>query len=277
MPRQRTYYSRRTHVFPDDFPQRLERFKVESALSWAEIARLLGTYPLTIRRWRYKGVRPNLAHQGELLDLADDLGLGHIFTEWSVQRETRHDVPGPAGSACRSERALRPNAPTRCKSPGGDRHVDDAATARGCNSKPRTHGRTSGLKRKKAAYMAVQEEAVAIATTSPCYCGQRPAPTGSSPWTRPSEQPQRLGLLLLRLSLGGRSLRRPLLTPGPSPGRGSGSDGERGAWVRLPTWPSPSRSPPRPPAPVRPGRGCRRSRCAGPTRAAAPRWWPGPP
>ena len=118
MPRQRTYYSRRTHVFPDDFPQRLERFKEESGLSWAEIARLLGTYPLTIRRWRYKGVRPNLAHQGALLDLADDLGLGHIFTEWSVQRETRHDVPGPAGSACRSERALRPNAPTRCKVPG---------------------------------------------------------------------------------------------------------------------------------------------------------------
>ena len=45
MPRQRTQYSRRTHVFPDDFPQRLERFKVESGLSWAGIARRLGTYP----------------------------------------------------------------------------------------------------------------------------------------------------------------------------------------------------------------------------------------
>ena len=76
MLRQRAYYSRRTHVFPGDFPQRLERFKVESGLSWAEIARRLGTYPLTIRRWRCKGVRPNLAHQKALLDLADDLGLG---------------------------------------------------------------------------------------------------------------------------------------------------------------------------------------------------------
>ena len=116
---------------PADFPQRLERFKVESGLSWGEIARRLGTYPLTIRRWRYKGVRPNLAHQVALLDLADDLGLGHIFTDRSVQRETRHDLPGSAGSACRSERALRPNAPTRCKAPGRDRRVDDAATARG--------------------------------------------------------------------------------------------------------------------------------------------------
>ena len=117
MPKQRTYYSLRTHVFPDDFPQRLERFKVESGLSWAEIARRLGTYPLTIRRWRYKGVQPNLAHQTALFYLADDLGLGHIFTDWSVQRETRHDLPGSAESACRSERALRPNAPTRCKIP----------------------------------------------------------------------------------------------------------------------------------------------------------------
>ena len=81
MLRERTYYSPRTHVFPVDFPQRLERFKVESGLSWAEIARRLGTYPLTIRRWRCKGVRPNLAHQVALLDLADDLGLGHIFTD----------------------------------------------------------------------------------------------------------------------------------------------------------------------------------------------------
>ena len=108
MLRHPTYYSRRTHVFPGDFPQRLERFKEESGLSWAEIARRLGTYPLTIRRWRYKGVRPNLAHQVALLDLADDLDLGHIFTDQSVQRETRDDLLGSAGSACRSERMLRP-------------------------------------------------------------------------------------------------------------------------------------------------------------------------
>ena len=43
MLRERTYYSPRTHVFPADFPERLERFKVESGLSWAEIARRLGT------------------------------------------------------------------------------------------------------------------------------------------------------------------------------------------------------------------------------------------
>ena len=48
MLRQHAYYSRRTHVFPDDFPQRLERFKVESGLSWSEIARRIGTYRHTV-------------------------------------------------------------------------------------------------------------------------------------------------------------------------------------------------------------------------------------
>ena len=44
MPRQRTHYSRRTYVIPDNFPQRLRRFQEESGLSWSEIARRLGTY-----------------------------------------------------------------------------------------------------------------------------------------------------------------------------------------------------------------------------------------
>ena len=42
---------------------------------------------------------------------------------------------------------------------------------------------------------------------------------------RSLEQPQRLGLLLVCPFLGGRSLRRPLLTP--TPGRASGSDVSR--------------------------------------------------
>ena len=44
MPRQRTHYSRRTYVIPDDFQERLRRFKEESDLSWSEISRHLGTY-----------------------------------------------------------------------------------------------------------------------------------------------------------------------------------------------------------------------------------------
>ena len=96
MPRQRTHHSRITYDFPEDFPQRLVRFKEESGLSWAKIARRLGTYPHTVKRWRKEGVRPDFRHQMALLDLADDLGLGHIFTDWRVWLETRHEMSAPA-------------------------------------------------------------------------------------------------------------------------------------------------------------------------------------
>ena len=50
MPRQRTQYRRSTYVVPDDFPQRLKRFKEESGLSWPEISRRLETYRHTVGR-----------------------------------------------------------------------------------------------------------------------------------------------------------------------------------------------------------------------------------
>ena len=77
MPRQRTHYSRRT----DDFPQRLERFQEESGLSWSAIARRLETYRHTVWRWAEGGVRPNHQHRKALMELADSLGLGHLFTD----------------------------------------------------------------------------------------------------------------------------------------------------------------------------------------------------
>ena len=70
----------KTYVIPDDFPQRLRRFKEESGLSWSEIARRLGTYRHTGGRWCRAGVRPNQHHRKALLELADRLGLGQLFT-----------------------------------------------------------------------------------------------------------------------------------------------------------------------------------------------------
>ena len=81
MPRQHTNYIRVTYGFPADFPQRLERFQRESGLSWAELNRRLGIDPETMRRWRKGRSRPSARHMMALLDLADDLGLGHIFTD----------------------------------------------------------------------------------------------------------------------------------------------------------------------------------------------------
>ncbi len=81
MPRQRIDYNIQTYGFPDDFPDRLKRFQVESGLSWSEIARRIGTYRHTVRRWKEGLSRPNMEHMMALLDLAEDLGLRHIFTD----------------------------------------------------------------------------------------------------------------------------------------------------------------------------------------------------
>ena len=81
MPRQRTDYYRTTYDFPNDFTERLKRFKRESGLSWSEIARRIGTYCHTVFRWVNGTNRPNTEHMMALLELAEGLGLAHIFTE----------------------------------------------------------------------------------------------------------------------------------------------------------------------------------------------------
>ena len=81
MPRQRIYCRRSTYELPDDFPERLKRFQEESGLSWSEIARRLGTYRHTVWRWAEGKTRPNYPHRKALMELADSLGLGHLFTD----------------------------------------------------------------------------------------------------------------------------------------------------------------------------------------------------
>ena len=120
MPRQHTNHSRRVYVLPEDFPQRLRMFGEASGLSWAEMARRIETYPLTIRRWRDDGVRPSPRHQMALLALADSMGLGHIFTDWHLRR--RASVPG----GFPGRRRRRPARPSEDRA-----HVDEAAMAQG--------------------------------------------------------------------------------------------------------------------------------------------------
>ena len=74
------------YVFPDDFGDCLVRFKEKSGLSWAEIARRLGTTPLTVRRWWKHGVRPSSHYLLALQDLADGMGLGHMLPKVRVRR-----------------------------------------------------------------------------------------------------------------------------------------------------------------------------------------------
>ncbi len=80
MPRQRRNYSRRTYQFREDFPERLRRFQERSGLSWSETARCLGTYRHTVWRWANGRARPNYQHRKALVELADGMGLGHLFT-----------------------------------------------------------------------------------------------------------------------------------------------------------------------------------------------------
>ena len=99
MPRQRTHHGRTVYVLPEDFPQRLKRFQEESGLPWAEIARRIGTSPYTVWRWVEGGVHPHFRHLMALLDLAEELGLAHIFTAWTlvegIQEETSEQAVPP--------------------------------------------------------------------------------------------------------------------------------------------------------------------------------------
>ena len=104
MPRQRVDHSRRVYVVPDDLPQRLLRFMEEADMSQAELARRLGTNPYTVKRWTKNGARPHYQYQMALLDLADDLGLAHLLTAWTLPDEERSGKP---------VKALQP----RCRSP----------------------------------------------------------------------------------------------------------------------------------------------------------------
>ena len=65
---------------PPDLPERLERFKEESGLSWAEIARHLDIHHETLRRWRKGLARPSMRNMMALLALARPMGLAHLFT-----------------------------------------------------------------------------------------------------------------------------------------------------------------------------------------------------
>ena len=64
--------------FPEDFPQRLDRFKEASGLSWRELARRLRIDIRLVGRWR-QGTRPDSANLVALFSLAARLDLLHLL------------------------------------------------------------------------------------------------------------------------------------------------------------------------------------------------------
>lgn len=93
MPRQRLNHRRAVHVFPEDFAASLERVREASGLPWSELARRLGTSPLTVRRWRW-GVRPNAQHLFALMAVAREIGLSHLLPTGTSGAPAQPALPG---------------------------------------------------------------------------------------------------------------------------------------------------------------------------------------
>ena len=81
MGRQRRIYQPVYYEFPREFPDRLERFKEETGLTWNALARRLGVNPYRLREWR-RGTVPDSTNLFILLTLAERLGLRGILM-WS--------------------------------------------------------------------------------------------------------------------------------------------------------------------------------------------------
>ena len=64
--------------FPQDFPERLDRFRQAAGLTWRGLARLLKINARSVRRWK-AGTRPGPGHFVSLLNLAAERGLLHIL------------------------------------------------------------------------------------------------------------------------------------------------------------------------------------------------------
>ena len=87
MSRKRVKRNRKTtHVLTGDFARALEDFQKASGLTWAEIARRLGTSIVNLWRWR-QGVLPNTHHLLALQELADGMGLGHLLRNVRVRQQ----------------------------------------------------------------------------------------------------------------------------------------------------------------------------------------------
>ena len=99
MPRQRVDHGGTVYVAPDDFQKRLRRLLKESGLPRAEIARRLGTTPYTVWRWLDDGAIPQFRYQMALLELAADLGLAHLLTDWTLPEEEEEQDEPPDDTA----------------------------------------------------------------------------------------------------------------------------------------------------------------------------------
>lgn len=76
--RQQWVYHVEPSLFPEDFPERLQRFKDAAGLSWRGLARRLRVRMRCV--WRWKAVpRPDPGHLFSLFTAAEEMGLLHTL------------------------------------------------------------------------------------------------------------------------------------------------------------------------------------------------------
>ncbi len=76
--RQQCVYQVEPSLFPEDFPERLERFKEAAGLSWRGLARILRVSMRCVWRWK-AGIQPDPGHLFSLFTTAEEMGLLHIL------------------------------------------------------------------------------------------------------------------------------------------------------------------------------------------------------
>ena len=86
MGRQQWVYRLEPSRFPEDFPERLERFKEASGLSWRGLARELRVDIRQLRRWK-KDTRPDPGHLVAMFGLAARMGLLHLLLPEAGEQE----------------------------------------------------------------------------------------------------------------------------------------------------------------------------------------------
>ena len=89
--RQQWVYHVEPEEFPQDFPERLERFRLAAGLPWRGLARRLKVNARVVRRWR-AGAKPGSGHLVNLFNLAAGMGLLHVLLPSAGEPEPREAV-----------------------------------------------------------------------------------------------------------------------------------------------------------------------------------------
>ncbi len=83
--RQQWVYHVEPAQFPEDFPERLKRFKDAAGLSWRGLARRLRVSTRCVWRWK-AGIQPDPGHLFSLFAAAEEMGLLHILLHGAKDR-----------------------------------------------------------------------------------------------------------------------------------------------------------------------------------------------